>query len=309
MRRYLLKRLLQTPLVLLLLVTVSFFMMRLAPGGPFDAEKPLDPATRAALDARYGLDRPLHEQYGRFLGRLIQGDLGPSFQFKTRTVNEIIAGNLGPSIVLGLLALSFALGIGLAAGVVSALRQNTALDYSTMTMAMVGLSVPAFVIGPLLQLLVAMRLGWLPVAEYGQGLATPRYLILPALTLALPFSARIARLTRAGMLEVINQDFVRTARAKGLREHTVILRHALRGSLLPVIAFLGPAVASLLTGSLVVEKIFQIPGLGRCFVDSALARDYTVVMGTMIVYGGFIIVFNLVTDVLLVLADPRVRHG
>ena len=309
MRRHILKRLLQTPLVLFLLVTVSFFMMRLAPGGPFDDERALDAVTKQAIDAKYGLDQPIHVQYGSFLGNLLRGDLGPSFANRTQTVNEIIADKLPPSIVLGCISLSFALIIGLAAGIISAVRQNSLFDYSTMTLAMVGLSIPAFVIGPLLQLVIAVKCGWLPVAEYGEGLLTPQYLILPALTLAAPFAARIARLMRAGMLEVVNQDYIRTARAKGLRERVVILRHAVRGGILPVIAFLGPAIAALLTGSLVVEKIFQIPGLGRCFVDNAVARDYFVVMGTVIVYGTAIIIFNLLADLVHAWLDPRVSHG
>jgi oligopeptide transport system permease protein len=309
MTRYLLKRLLLTPVVLLVLVTVSFFMMRLAPGGPFDAERALDPVTRSAIDARYGLDQPLLVQFGRYLVGLAQGDFGPSFNDRSRSVSEIISHNLPPSIILGSVALFLALGVGMAAGIIAALRRNSWFDYGTMTAAMLGLSIPAFVVGPLLQLIFGMRLEWLPVAEYGRGLATPSHLLLPAITLAAPFAARIARLMRAGMLEVIEQDFVRTARAKGLAEHVVVLRHALRGGVLPVVSFLGPAVASLLTGSLVVEKIFQIPGLGRSFIDSAVARDYFVVMGTVVIYGGFIVVFNLATDLLYALLDPRVSHG
>jgi oligopeptide transport system permease protein len=304
--KYALLRMAQAPLVLLILITVSFFLMRLAPGGPFDGERKLDPVAEQALRARYHLDESLPRQYARFLVDCLCLDLGPSTKHHARTVNEIIGATLPVSLVLGALALVVALIGGLAAGIVSAARHNSWLDYGAMTFAMLGLSLPPFVIGPLLALLFGLYLGWLPTAGY-DGLTGISHLILPALTLGLPFAARIARLMRAGMLEVIHQDFIRTARAKGLSEFAVITRHAVRGGICPVISFLGPAVAFLLTGSLVVEQIFQIPGLGREFVESALNRDYTLVMGTVIVYGAILIASNLIADLIHAVIDPRVR--
>jgi oligopeptide transport system permease protein len=307
MLRYTVIRLFQAPIVLFLLVTISFFLIRFAPGGPFSGEKNLPPEVEAALEAKYHLDKPMPVQYFRFMGRLLHGDLGPSLKHKDRTVNEIIGAHLPTSMLLGGLAMSLALAMGLGAGIVAALRQNTAVDYSVMTVAVLGISLPTFVIGPLLQMFLAMRTQIFPVAQY-HGLASPEYLVLPAVTLALPFAARIARLMRAGMLDVLGQDFVRTARAKGLHERTVVLRHALRGGILPVISYLGPAVAAITTGSLVVEKIFQIPGLGSEFVESALNRDYFLVIGTVIVYGLFIVLCNLIADLAYGILDPRVSY-
>jgi oligopeptide transport system permease protein len=307
MLRYCVIRLLQAPIVLFLLVTITFFLIRFAPGGPFSGEKKLAPEVQAALEAKYHLDKPLAVQYTRFIGQLLQGDLGPSLKHKERTVNEIIGNHLPTSMLLGSLAISLALMLGLSAGIIAALRQNTALDYSVMTVAVLGISLPTFVIGPLLQMFLAMRAHLFPVAGY-HGPGAPAFLVLPAITLALPFAARIARLMRAGMLDVLGQDFVRTARAKGLHEHTVVLRHALRGGILPVISYLGPAVAAITTGSLVVEKIFQIPGLGSEFVNSALNRDYFLVIGTVIVYGLFIVLCNLIADLAYGILDPRVSY-
>ncbi|MFT5128806.1 MAG: oligopeptide transport system permease protein [Rhodothermales bacterium] len=307
MLRYTLIRLVQAPIVLFLLVTITFFLIRFAPGGPFSGEKNLPPEVEAALEAKYQLDKPLPVQYFRFMGRLLHGDLGPSLKHKDRTVNEIIGSHLPTSMLLGGIAMSLALAMGLGAGIVAALRQNTAVDYSVMTVAVLGISLPTFVIGPLLQIFLAMRTQIFPVAQY-HGLSSPSYLVLPAVTLALPFAARIARLMRAGMLDVLGQDFVRTARAKGLHEHTVVLRHALRGGILPVISYLGPAIAAITTGSLVVEKIFQIPGLGSEFVESALNRDYFLVIGTVIVYGLFIVLCNLIADLAYGILDPRVSY-
>jgi oligopeptide transport system permease protein len=306
MRKYLLRRVLQAPLVLVILVTVSFFLIRLAPGGPFSAERKLDPVAERELNEKYGFDRPIGVQYLRYLGGCVRGDLGPSIRHKATTVNEIIGEHLPQSCLIGGIAIGLALIIGLSGGVYSAVRHNRLGDYVGMSLSMVAISVPPFVIGPMLALIVGLWLSWLPTSGY-EGPFAVRYLVLPALTLALPFAARIARLTRAGMLDVIHQDFVRTARAKGLPERIVILRHVLRGGILPVIGFLGPAIAGVLTGSLVVEQIFQIPGLGREFVESALNRDYFLVMGTTIVYGAILMLCNLVADVVYGFLDPRVR--
>lgn len=307
MLRYSVVRLVQAPVVLFVLITITFFLVRFAPGGPFSTERRLDPEIERALQAKYHLDKPLIQQYGIFLSNLLRGDFGPSFKHKNRTVNEIIAATLPHSLFLGVIALNLALLLGLTAGIIAALRHNSAVDFGTMTMAVIGISLPTFVIGPILQLLFAIHWRWFPLAGY-DGLSSPMYMVLPACTLGLPFASRIARLTRAGMLDVLNQDFIRTARAKGLSETAVIFRHALSGGILPVVSYLGPAFTQIATGSLVVEKIFQIPGLGREFVEGALNRDYTLVMGTVIVYGLFVIVFNLLADIAYGFLDPRVRY-
>ncbi len=304
--RSLLRRLLLAPLVLLVLASITFVLIRLAPGGPFDDERSTDAAVEQALAAQYHLDESLGRQYVRFLGDLAHGDLGPSFRSPGETVVTKIARHLPVSMGLGLLALLVAVLAGVSAGTIAAVRRNSAMDHTTMVVAMTGLALPTFVIGPILALVFGQWWGWLPVAGW-QGFTTPRYLILPVLTLALPFAARIARLTRAGMLEVLSADHVRTARAKGLSGSMVVWRHVLRGGLLPVISYLGPATADILTGSVVVEAVFAIPGIGQEFVQSALSRDYTVVMGTVLVYGVLLIVFNMLSDILYVLADPRVR--
>ncbi|TVR39492.1 MAG: ABC transporter permease [Planctomycetota bacterium] len=306
MIRYLLRKLALAPLVLFVLVTISFFLMRAASGGPFDGDRGLDPEIEQAIRDHFRLDDPLFQQYLYFLGGLLRGDLGPSFNQRGVQVSEIIATYLPVSIYVGLISMILALFLGMAAGIWAAMRHNRWQDQSAMTAALIGLSVPAFVTGPLLMMVFSIALGWLPVAGWN-GYAGLSHLILPATCLALPFAGRIARLARTGMLEVIHQDYIRTARALGLAEHQVILHHALRGACVPVAGFLGPAIASLVTGSLVVEMIFQIPGLGREFVLSAFNRDYTLVMGTVIVYGAVIIIANLLADLLLAWLDPRVR--
>lgn len=310
MGNYLVKRLLQVPLVLIVLITITFFMVRFAPGGPFSGEKGIDPVIKQKLQEKYHLDKPVIQQYGIFWLNLLKGDLGPSYKEKTRSVNEIIfESKFWVSTYLGLLAILLALFLGLSAGVVAGIRQNSRFDYASMAVAMTGLSVPTFVVGPVLALVFGRYLNVLPVAGYESGLKSVPYMILPAVTLSLPFAARIARLTRAGMLEVINQDYIRTAWAKGLREQVIVLRHALRGAMLPVVSFLGPAIAAMLTGSLVVEQIFAIPGIGTAFIESATNRDYTLVMGTVILFGVLLVIMNLVVDVLYGLLDPRIRYS
>ena len=306
MAKYFLSRFIQAPLVILILVTISFFLIRLAPGGPFSSERRLDPEIERAIKAKYHLDKPVWSQYLLFIGNLMHGDLGPSFKHKNRSVNDIIRHTLPKSIFLGTVALLMALLFGIGTGIFSALRHNTVLDYGLMCSAVIGISLPTFVIGPLLQLVFSIHWKFFPIAGF-ESFGSPSYIILPACTLAIPFAARISRLARAGMLEVLNQDFVLTARSKGLPSHVILFRHTLRGGLLPVVSYLGPAFASITTGSLVVEKIFQIPGLGREFIEAALNRDYTLVMGTVIVYGIFIVLFNLFADITYGLLDPRVR--
>ena len=305
---YLAKRVIQAPLILLTLSTLAFVLMRFAPGGPFSDERALDAPAQAALEERYHMHGTLAEQYGHWLWSLVRGDFGESTHNRGQSVNAIIGRNLAPSLALGLLAMAVALSVGLTTGLVAAVNQHGTLDYTTMGLAVLGISVPTFVIGPLLQLVFAKWLGWLPYGGY-DGLGHLVYLVLPALTLGLPFAARISRLTRAGMLEVLSSDFVRTAKAKGLPMRTVVRRHCLRGGLLPVISFLGPAATMMATGSLVVEFIFQLPGLGKEFIESSLNRDYNLVMGTVMLYGVFIVVFNLLADLAYAALDPRVRYG
>lgn len=305
MSRYLFRRLIFVPIILLILTSITFFLVRMAPGGPFSSDRELPPGVEEALTKRYNLDGSLASQYGRYLVRLLHGDLGPSLKQKDFSVNEIISNHLPPSMLLGITALLISLCAGVIAGLVSALKSNSMLDYSTMTLAVIGISLPVFVFGPLLQTLFSRVFNILPVSGY-RGVSL--HLILPAVTLGLPFAARFARLTRAGMLEVLSEDFIITARSKGLTERTIVLRHALKGALLPVVSFLGPAIASITTGSLVVEKIFNIPGLGREFVESALNRDYFMIMGTVILYGTLIIICNLAVDIVYGFLDPRVGN-
>jgi len=289
--------------VLFVIVSASFFIMRLAPGGPFDQDRALPDQVRANIEARYHLNEPLARQYLRYLGDVARGDLGPSFRYPDRTVNELLGLGFPVSLLLGACAMAVALVLGGTAGVLAAVRRNSLVDYCTMSFALFGVSMPNFVLGPILMLVFALGLGWLPVAGWG----TWRHLVLPAFTLGTFYAAYVARLTRAGMLEVIGQDFIRTAKAKGLREATVVLRHALPSAILPVVTYLGPAAAAVLTGSVVVETVFSIPGIGRYFVAGALNRDYTMVLGTVVSYSVLLMGFNLVVDLLYAYLDPRVQ--
>ncbi len=304
MRWILLKRLLQSIPVLLAVITVTFFMVRAAPGGPFDDERSVAPEVLQSLHAQYNLDAPLWQQYFAYLGRVVQGDLGPSFKFPNRTVNEMIAAGFPVTAELAVYAILVAIVIGLLAGVSAALRPNTPRDYLPMSVAMLGICLPSFVLGPLLLLVFGLWLEWLPVSGWG---SLPGDKILPAVTLGSTYAAYIARISRGSMLEELSRDYVRTARAKGLTEARVVLVHALRGAITPVVSFLGPATAGLLTGSFVVESIFQIPGLGRFYVQAAFNRDYTMVLGTTIFFAFLIIVFNLLADMLQIWLNPRLR--
>ena len=303
MFRFVVRRLLQTIPVLFVIVTVTFFMVRFVPGGPFTGEKAIPPEILRNIEAHYGLNQPLWKQYVSYLGQIARGDLGPSFKYSNRTVNEIIADKLPVSLELGGLALVVALILGLTLGVIAAVRRNTWLDYLASSVGLLGICVHTFVLGPLLVLFFGIRLGWFNAS----GWDTPADRVLPVLTLGFVYAAYIMRLTRGGMLEVLHQDFIRTARAKGASELRIIFRHALRGGLLPVVAFLGPGIAGILTGSFVIETIFQIPGLGREFVNSAFNRDYTLVLGTVILYATLIVVCNLVVDVVQVWLNPRLK--
>ena len=306
MLRYSLKRLLGAVPTLLILMTLAFFMMRAAPGGPFDTEKTLPPEIQANLDKKYHLDEPLIQQYGRYLWDLVQGDFGPSFQYKDYSVNELIATGFPVSLRLGATAVFIAFLVGSTLGIIAALRQNTPTDYSVMAGAMTGISIPNFVLAPLMILIFAVYLQWLPAGGWNQGAF--KNTILPIIGLALPQIAYISRLMRGSMIEVLRSNPIRTARAKGLPEHIVILRHALKPALLPVISFLGPTTAAVITGSVVIEQIFGIPGLGRYFVQGALNRDYTLVMGVVIFYGVLIILFNFIVDLLYAALDPKIRY-
>lgn len=306
MLSYALRRLLGAVPTLFVVITAAFFLMRLAPGGPFDQEQPLPPEIEANLEAAYGLDQPVLVQYGRYLRGLLHGDFGPSFKYRDFTVTELIRQGLPVSLTLGLCALLAAIAAGIPLGILAALRQNTLPDSLIMGVAVIGIAVPGFVIAPLLALVFGVHLRWLPVAGWEPG--SIRTLVLPVAALALPLVAYLARLTRASMLEVLTSSYVRAARARGLPEHAVVWRHALKSALVPVVSYLGPAAAAVLTGSLVIETIFSLPGMGRYLVQGGLNRDYTLVMGMVIVYASLTLTFNLVVDLLYAWLDPRVRY-
>lgn len=304
MLRFLLRRLLVAIPTLFLVVTLAFFMMRAAPGSPFDSAGRMSPEVRANLEAKYGFDQPLHVQYARYVGGVLKGDLGPSLKYKTKSVADFIKEGLPTSALIGGLSLLLATGVGVSLGVWAALRQNSPVDYAATGVAIIGVCIPTFVTAPLLILLFASKLGWLPNGGVTAGYKS---FVLPIIVLALPQIAIISRLTRAGMIEVLRSNYIRTARAKGLSEGQVVVRHALRAALVPLVSYLGPAAAGLLTGSLVVEKLFGLPGLGKSFVIGALQRDYTVVMGVVILYASLILLLNLIADICVALLDPRVR--
>jgi len=300
---YVLRRLASAIPTLFIIVTIAFFMIRLAPGGPFSLERPLDPLIMQNLERAYNFDKPLWQQYLIYLGNLLQGDLGPSFTRRDFSVGDLFRTGLPVSIQLGGLALGIALIVGVFLGALAALRQNSWVDYMVVGTATLGITVPTFVIAPLLSLFFGVMMGWLPAGGWG----TWRHMVLPVATLALPQIAIIARLTRGATIETLGSNHIRTARAYGLPAHIVVGVHALRAAILPVVSYLGPTAAALLTGSVVVETIFGIPGIGRYFVQGALGRDYTLVMGTVVVIACFVIAFNLIVDILYAWLDPRVR--
>jgi len=301
---YIIKRLAIMLPVFFLVVTIVFFMIRFAPGGPFSSEKNVSPAILKNLQAKYHMDETLFSQYLRYWRDLLRGDLGPSFKHANRTVNEIILEALPVSVELGLIALTWAVLIGVTAGGLAALKPNTLFDYIPMTVSILGICLPTFVVGPVLVFVFGLWLGWLPVA----GWEGWKDRVLPSLTLGFAYAAYISRLTRGGLMEIRSQDFIRTARAKGLSESQILLKHSLRGGLLPVISYLGPALAGIITGALVTETIFNIPGLGRFFIESAVNRDYTVVMGTSLLYFTLIFLCNFLVDIVYAVLDPRVKH-
>ena len=303
---YVLRRFLAIVPTFLLIVAAAFFLMRAAPGGPFDEEQTLPPEIAANLQAAYGLDQPLHVQFGRYLAGLMRGDLGPSFRMKDFTVAQLIGRGLPVTLSIGAAALVLALALGVPLGLVAGARQNGWADHAVMAVALGGIAIPNFVVAPVLALLFGLYLGWLPVGGWEPG--SLRHMVLPVVTLALPVIAYVARLTRGSLLEVLQSPYIRTARAKGLAPGVVLRRHALKPTLLPVVSFLGPAAAALLTGSLVVEQVFGLPGVGRYFVQGAINRDYTLVMGMVVFYASLILLLNLAVDLVYGWLDPRIRH-
>lgn len=304
MFQFVFKRLLGAIPTIFVIITLAFFLIRVAPGGPFDQERTLPPEIQANLNKVYHLDKPLVVQYGMYLKNIVQGDFGPSFQYKDRTVTELISFGFPVSLQLGGVAIILALIIGSTLGTIAALRQNTAADYGVMGVAMTGITIPNFVMAPLLVLLFSVVLGWLPAGGWGESW-TQR--ILPIVVLALPQIAYISRMMRGSMIEVLHSNYIRTAKAKGLSQDKVVIRHCLRAAMLPIISYLGPATAAVITGSVVVEQIFGIPGVGRYFVQGSLNRDYTLVMGIVVFYGVLIVLFNLLVDIVYSLLDPKVR--
>lgn len=298
------RRLLQSIPTLWVVATATFLLLRLAPGGPFDDEKPIPPEIKAQIEAHYGLDLPLYQQYFQFFGNLLKGDLGPSYKYPGWDVQEIIIQAFPVSLELGCWALLISLALGIPIGTLAALKHNKPAETNLMAVAMIGICLPSFVIGPILLMTFSLQLGWFN--PLGWSYAGDR--VLPAITLGLLYAAYIARLARSGMLDVMRNDYIRTARAKGLKERTVVMRHALRTALYPVVAYMGPAAAGLISGSFVVETIFFIPGMGPFFVNAALNRDYTMVMGTVLFYATLIILFNLLVDIVQMWMNPRTRN-
>jgi oligopeptide transport system permease protein len=305
MLRFIGKRLWHGGLTLAALVTLTFFVMRLAPGGPFSRNRKISPEVQANIEAAFHLDEPLWMQFGRFVWGVVRLDLGPSTRHRDYSVNDLIASGLPYSLTIGFWAIIIAAMVGVSLGLASALRRNSATDYLAGTVGVVGIAIPIFVIGPVLQAVFAIRLDWLPVGGANDGW---RSLILPVIVLALPNIAYISRLTRTSTIETLRENYIRTARAKGIGWRRTLWRHTLTGALLPVIAYLGPATAAIITGSILIETIFAVPGIGRHFVDAALNRDYPLVMGITLLYGAILILFNIATDVVRATLDPRIRN-
>ena len=306
MIKFILKRLLEAIPTLLVLITVSFFMMRFAPGNPFSTERGLPPEVMANIQEKYGLDKPVYQQYLTYLGNLAKGDLGPSFKYKDFTVNDLVSKALPVSATIGSFAFLLALGLGAALGIFAALKQNTWVDYSSMTLAMLGVVMPSFVLAPVLTLIFAIGLKWLPAGGWNGGQL--QFMILPVIGMTMYYISSIARIMRGSMIETRNSNFIRTARAKGLPLHYIILRHALRPAMLPVVSYLGPAFVGIIIGSVVIETIFGLPGIGQLFVNGALNRDYSMVLGLTILVGALTITFNAVVDILYAFIDPKIRY-
>ncbi|MEI6896039.1 MAG: oligopeptide ABC transporter permease OppB [Psychromonas sp.] len=306
MFKFILKRVIEAIPTMLILITVSFFLMRFAPGSPFSSERTLPPQVMENINAKYGLDKPVMEQYFTYLTNVIQGDLGPSFKYKDFTVNELVTSALPVSAKIGAVSFLFALFFGVSIGTIAALRQNTWIDYSVMSTAMIGIVMPSFVLAPVLIYLFSINLGWLPAGGWLDGSAP--YMILPVVAMSLMYVATFARITRGSMIETLNSNFIRTARAKGLSFSYIVLRHALKPAMLPVVSYMGPAFVGIITGSVVIETIFGLPGIGKLFVNAAFNRDYSLVMGITILIGFLFILFNAIVDILLAYVDPKIRY-
>jgi oligopeptide transport system permease protein len=308
MTKFIIRRFLGIFPTLLIIISISFFLIRLAPGGPFSTEKAIPKPVLANIEAKFHMDEPLVMQYGRYIFDVLRGDLGPSFRYADHDVNYFIANSFPISIFLGGISIVVALILGISTGIISALRQNTWLDYASMGVAVIGISIPLFVVGPIMMYVFAMKLHWLPTSGWITGRNGYITLIMPVATLCLPFYAYFARISRASIIEVLRSDYIRTARAKGLSGPVIVVKHVLKGAMLPVVSFLGPALAGILTGSVVIEQIFRIPGLGKFFVQSAFNRDYTIIMGTVIVYAVMLVVLNFIVDIVYSFLDPRIAY-
>jgi oligopeptide transport system permease protein len=309
MTNYIIRRILGLLPTLFIIITLSFVIMKIAPGGPFAKERPIPPEILKNIEKKYDLDKPLWFQYGKYLGQIVTGDLGYSYKKQDYTVNELIFDALPNSLFLGIMSMIVALILGSSVGILSALKQNTWIDYSTMSVAVIGISVPLFVIGPILQYVFATQLNWFPTAGWISNPRTPwTSILMPVLTLSLPYFAYIARLSRASVLEVLRSDYIRTAYSKGLSTRRIIFKHVIKGASLPVVSYLGPAFAAIITGAIVVERIFRIPGTGKLAVDGALNRDYTLIMGTVIVYAVILLLMNLIVDIIYGFLDPRISY-
>ncbi|MBO5770457.1 MAG: ABC transporter permease subunit [Spirochaetales bacterium] len=309
MSKYIIKRLIGMIPTLLVIVTLSFFIVRIAPGGPFDGERALPEVIKRNIEAKYHMDEPLIQQYGRYLFDVLRGDLGPSYKYKDHDVNSLIFNSLPNSIILGCMAMAVALVFGISLGITAALKQNTVLDYVPMALAALGLSIPLFVVGPLLQYIFAMQLKILPTSGwFMDGETTFATAVLPVVSLSFAYYADVARLTRSSMLETLRSDYIRTAKAKGMKQSTIIFKHAMKGAMLPIVSYLGPAFAGIITGSIVVEQVFRVPGLGKFFVQSSFNRDYTLIVGVVIVYSTILVIMNFLVDIVYSLLDPRITY-
>ncbi|MGF1736043.1 oligopeptide ABC transporter permease OppB [Photobacterium satsumensis] len=306
MIKFIAKRIFEAIPTLLVLITISFFLMRFAPGNPFSSERPLPPEVMANIEAKYGLDKPVFEQYTTYLGNIVQGDFGPSFKYKDFTVNELVTKALPVSAKIGFFAFIFALVMGVTVGTIAALKQNSWIDYCIMSTAMAGVVMPSFILAPVLIYIFSINLGWLPAGGWNDG--GMKYMLLPMMGMSLLYVATFARITRGSMIETLNSNFIRTARAKGLGYGYIIVKHALKPALLPVVSYMGPAFVGIITGSVVIETIFGLPGIGKLFVNAAFNRDYSLVLGITILIGSLTIIFNAIVDIVLAYIDPKIRY-
>lgn len=305
MLKFIAKRIFEAIPTMLVLITISFFLMRYAPGNPFSSERPLPPEVMANINAKYGLDKPVSEQYLTYLTNIVQGDFGPSFKYKDYTVNELIASALPVSVKIGLAAFVFTVIMGVTVGTIAALKQNTWIDYTIMSTAMLGVVMPSFVLAPVLIYIFAIQFSLFPAGGWQDG--GFEYMALPVLGMSLLYVATFARITRGSMIETLNSNFIRTARAKGLSYGYIVVKHALKPALLPVVSYMGPAFVGIITGSVVIETIFGLPGIGKLFVNAAFNRDYSLVMVTILI-GFLFILFNAIVDILLAYIDPKIRY-